>query len=78
MNGGLRPEILGVCEVENRYVMELLVQALAPLRCNYAVSHHDMSDQRGIDVEFIYDAGLLRAEELFSHFVMRRTATLST
>ncbi len=34
-----------------------------------------MSDQRGIDVAFIYDSSLFTAEDQFSHFVMRRTAT---
>jgi len=75
MNGGSGPEILGVCEVENDHVMNLLVQALAPLGRNYAVEHHDMSDGRGIDVGFIYDADLFTVEAQFSHFVMRRTAT---
>lgn len=75
MNGGRGPEILGVCEVENDHVMNLLVQALAPLGRNYAIVHHDTSDHRGIDVGFIYDAGLFGVEMQFSHFVMRRTAT---
>lgn len=75
MNGGRGPEMLGVCEVENDHVMNLLVQALAPLGRNYTVAHHDMSDGRGIDVGFIYDANLFTFEALFSHFVMRRTAT---
>lgn len=75
MNGGNGPDILGVCEVENDHVINLLVQALAPLGRNYAVEHHDMSDKRGIDVGFIYDADLFAVENQFSHFVMRRTAT---
>lgn len=75
MNNGRGPDILGVCEVENRHVLDLLIQALAPLGRNYAVAHHDMSDQRGIDVGFIYDSDLFVAGELFSHVVMRRTAT---
>jgi endonuclease/exonuclease/phosphatase family metal-dependent hydrolase len=75
MNGGRGPDILGVCEVENDHVMNLLVQALAPLGRNYAVEHHDMSDRRGIDVGFIFDAALFAVEAQFSHFVMRRTAT---
>lgn len=75
MNGGNGPDILGVCEIENDHVMNLLVQALAPLGRNYAVEHHDMSDRRGIDVGFIYDVNLFAVEAQFSHFVMRRTAT---
>jgi len=75
LNAGGGPDLLGVCEVENAFVMEMLVQAIASLGRNYAVAHHDMSDQRGIDVGFIYDANLFTAEEQFNHFVMRRTAT---
>ncbi|UCH51860.1 MAG: endonuclease/exonuclease/phosphatase family protein [Chloroflexota bacterium] len=75
MNDGHGPDILGVCEVENEYVMNLLVQNLAPLGRSYAVAHHDTPDQRGIDVGFIYDANLFNADKKFSHFVMRRTAT---
>ncbi len=75
MNGGKGPEILGVCEVENKYVMDLLIDALDPLGRNYVVEHHDMKDGHGIDVGFIYDADLFTAEAQFSHFVMRRTGT---
>jgi len=75
LNSGRGPDLVGVCEVENAFVMGMLVQALASLGRNYAVAHHDTSDQRGIDVGFIYDANLFNAEEQFSHFVMRRTAT---
>lgn len=75
MNSGRGPEILGVCEVENGYVLDLLVQSLASLGRSYAVSHHDMSDHRGIDIGFLYDSNLFSAEALFSHVVMRRTAT---
>jgi hypothetical protein len=75
MNEGRGLDILGACEVENKYVLDLLVQAIAPLGRNYAVAHHDMSDHRGIDIGFIYDADLFSAEALFSHAVMRRTAT---
>ena len=75
MNAGRGPDLLGVCEVENDFVMGLLVQALAPLGRNYGIAHNDTPDERGIDVGFIYDANLFSKEEQFSHFVLRRTAT---
>jgi len=75
LNSGRGPDLLGVCEVENEYVMNLLVQALSSLRRTYAIVHHDSPDERGIDVAFIYDANMFRAEETFDHCVMRRTAT---
>ena len=79
MNQGSGPDLLGVCEVENAVVMTLLTQALRdrlPAR-NYDFVHADTSDQRGIDVAFIFDADLFTAPEdqRFHHVVMRRTAT---
>jgi predicted extracellular nuclease len=69
MGEGRGPDILGVCEVENRYVLQRLVWALAPLGRNYWVAHHDTSDERGIDVAFLYDMNLFVADRQFSHVV---------
>lgn len=69
------PDILGICEVENKHVLDLLVQQLSSLHRNYKIAHHDMSDRRGIDVAFIYDDDLFEFEMLFDHVVVRRTAT---
>ncbi|MFQ5571290.1 MAG: endonuclease/exonuclease/phosphatase family protein, partial [Rhodothermales bacterium] len=75
MNGGLGPDLLGVCEIENQHVLERLRDALAPLNRNYDIVHADTSDRRGIDVAFLFDADLLTAEQTFFHFIVRRTAT---
>jgi len=80
MNSGKGPDLLGICEVENRFVVDLLAQSLVPLGRNYQVIHHDTNDKRGIDVAFLYDANRLTVPEpldqnVFSHFVLRRTAT---
>lgn len=78
MNGGHGPDMFGMAEVENEYVVNLLKDALAPLGRNYKYIHHDTPDRRGIDVAFIYDDDLFEVppgESVFSHTVMRRTAT---
>ncbi len=75
MNGGLGPDLLGVCEIENDVVLNLLADALAPLGRDYRVAHHDMHDQRGIDVAFLYDAGRFAAEAQFSHEILKRAGT---
>jgi len=74
-NGGAGPDILGVCEVENRPVLQRLVDALSPLERKYLIAHDDMSDSRGIDVAFIYDGDKMLAEDTFSHTIQKRTAT---
>ncbi|MDD7969308.1 endonuclease/exonuclease/phosphatase family protein [Actinomycetospora lemnae] len=77
MNHAQGPDLLGVCEVENRFVLDLLVDAvhqLLPDR-SYAVVHADTQDARGIDVAFLHETTLLTPGEVFFHVVMRRNAT---
>jgi hypothetical protein len=63
MNGGAGPDLLGVCEVENRFVLDSLVAAIqTPLPGrNYNIVHADTDDARGIDVAFLYDPDLFEA-----------------
>ena len=80
MGGGLGPDLLGVAEVENQFVLELLQQSLVPLGRDYQIIHHDTQDARGIDVAFLYDKNRFTvpepiSENVFSHYVMKRTAT---
>jgi len=69
------PDVLGVCEVENKTVLDLLVQKLKSSGRRYAVAHHDTSDNRGIDVAFIYDKNKFTFEDQFFYVVLKRTAT---
>jgi len=78
MNDNKGPDLLGVCEVENRVVLDKLVAALAFTGRNYGVVHSDTNDARGIDVAFIYDKKLFKKpnkKEIFSHVVIKRNAT---
>lgn len=77
LNGGAGPDVLGVCEVENRAVLDRLVAALGALGRPYAVAHADTGDGRGIDVAVLYDADRFetRPGETFSHHVLKRAAT---
>lgn len=75
MNGGNGPDLLGVCEVENRFVLECLVAALKPLSRHYEIAHADTEDRRGIDVAFLYDADRFSAAEKFSHYIVKRSAS---
>lgn len=51
------PEIIGLCEVENRQVVEDLA-ATAPLaQGNYQTVHIDSPDKRGIDVALLFRKG---------------------
>ena len=77
---GAGPDILGVCEVENRFVLAALAAEINTLLPNrrYEVAHADnAADQRGIDTAFIYDQKVFAVDPatVFSHFVMRRTGT---
>ncbi len=48
------PEIIGVCEIENRRVLEDLIKAEPLAKGNYQIVHIDSPDKRGIDVGLLY------------------------
>ena len=48
------PTIVGLCEVENKNVVEDLINSDLLKNANYGISHFDSPDERGIDVALIY------------------------
>lgn len=48
------PELIGLCEVENRKVLNDLIYNTNLSKFNYSIIHEDSPDPRGIDVSLIY------------------------
>lgn len=55
---GTSPVIIGVCEIENRKVLEDLVNQDPLLSKDYGIIQFDSPDRRGIDVGFLYQKRL--------------------
>jgi endonuclease/exonuclease/phosphatase family metal-dependent hydrolase len=53
-NKGNLPHIIGLCEVENRYVLRQLTEQTPLSKYNYGIVHYDSPDRRGIDVALLY------------------------
>ncbi len=66
---GKAPDILGLCEVENRGVVEDLVAQEALKKYNYQVVHFESPDKRGIDNALIYRPNKFAFTGAASHFV---------
>ncbi|MBL7944046.1 MAG: hypothetical protein JNM00_14850, partial [Flavobacteriales bacterium] len=49
------PALIGVCEIENRKVLEDLISASLLSGKPYGIVHRDSPDERGIDVGLMYD-----------------------
>ena len=67
---GTTPAIIGVCEIENRKVLEDLVNQEPLLKKDYGIIQFDSPDRRGIDVALLYRKKLFtptnyKAHELF-------------
>lgn len=54
------PELLAVCEVENRFVLNQLAYNTPLSKHEYAVLHQDSRDRRGIDVGLLYQKSRVR------------------
>ncbi|WP_194777887.1 endonuclease/exonuclease/phosphatase family protein [Pararhodonellum marinum] len=74
---GNGPDILGVCEIENKQVLTLLMEEVGKrISRQYKVMHHDTKDNRGIDIAIAYDVDRYDDDGLiFTLEVMKRNAT---
>lgn len=54
------PVFVGLCEVENQNVLEILTNQTPLEKCQYKIVHKDSPDERGIDVALIYRPDLFR------------------
>jgi len=61
------PAIIGVSEVENKDVLEDLVNDSTLLKKNYGIIHYDSPDIRGIDVALLYQKNLFTPLSTSSH-----------
>lgn len=50
------PDVVGLAEVENKYVLRSLCEGTALGRAGYRYVHYDSPDRRGIDVALLYRA----------------------
>lgn len=58
-NEGALPDVIGVAEVENRFVLERLVEVTQLYKTDYEIVHFDSPDPRGIDVALLYRSSRL-------------------
>ena len=63
------PSILGICEVENRAVVEDLISDKKLRKYNYGIVHYESPDDRGIDVGLIYNKDVFKVKNSSSHDV---------
>ena len=58
-NGSGLPDIVGMAEVENRFVLQQLITKTALRKLDYEIVHFDSPDPRGIDCALLYRASRL-------------------
>ena len=51
---GSSPSIIGLCEIENRVVLEDLINTNSLKKENYDIIHYDSPDERGVDVAMLF------------------------
>ena len=63
------PSIVGICEVENRKVVEDLISNKKLENHNYGIVHYESPDDRGIDVGLIFNKDVFEVKNSNSHDV---------
>lgn len=53
------PEIIGLCEIENRQVLDDLINNTPLSRYNLGIAHFESGDHRGIDVALLYKKNIV-------------------
>ena len=61
------PAVIGLCEVENRQVIEDLANDPSLLNKDYGIVHFDSPDRRGIDVALMYQKALFQPVSKSTH-----------
>ena len=76
MHGGAGPDLLGLCEVENREVVERLMVEIG--RSDYRLAHVESPDIRGIDCSLIYSSQIFNEPaqtDIHGHLIYFRYPT---
>ena len=55
-NNNFFPDVIGLCEVENRFVIEDLLSSSSFKGHNYTIVHKDSPDRRGIDCALLFSS----------------------
>tara|TARA_Y100000991_G_scaffold104815_1_gene78998 strand:+ start:904 stop:1950 length:1047 start_codon:yes stop_codon:yes gene_type:complete len=63
------PSIVGICEIENKAVIEDIIADEKLKTHNYGIVHYDSPDNRGIDVGMIYNKDAFDVKSSNSHTV---------
>lgn len=72
------PEIIGLAEVENSFVLRRLIQMTALQKLDYEIVHYDSPDSRGIDVALLYRRNSLTLLDSKACHIYEDTTVLAT
>jgi exonuclease III len=64
---GTSPVLIGICEIENRMVLEDLINQEPLLTKYYGIIHFDSPDRRGIDVALLYQKKVFTPSQYNKH-----------
>lgn len=60
IGGWEAPAIVGMCEIENRYVLNKLIYETPLRNWKYKCIHHESPDRRGVDVAILYRPSIFK------------------
>ena len=72
------PSIVGLCEIENKKVLNDLINKTPLIKENYGIVHYDSPDERGVDVAMLYKKDRFKVKFSKAHplYLKRKDGTI--
>ncbi|MDG2367617.1 MAG: endonuclease/exonuclease/phosphatase family protein, partial [Flavobacteriaceae bacterium] len=72
------PSIVGLCEIENKKVLNDLINKTPLIKENYGIVHYDSPDERGVDVAMLYKKDRFKVKSSKAHplYLKRKDGTI--
>lgn len=75
---GKIPDVIGVAEIENRYVLKRMLESTLLRKYGYEIIHRDSRDRRGIDVALLYRKDAWKLSDVSFEEIVHEGDTLDT
>jgi predicted extracellular nuclease len=77
-SGFFPPDVVGMCEIENRFLLERLIKDTPLKKYSYKIIHKESPDSRGIDVALLYNTERIYPLDYWFYSIKNGDSSINT